>query len=151
MQQDALIGLGQAEGVTDIGSRPALDITQSDHLPLRKRQRLDRSRDDGLGLGSQQLLLGRDAARRRRPAVDQRRILEPEEPIGVNGRLVGDRRQPGIADRRVAPLARSAGPGTVFQDADDPGFKLERNSNRLRPRSNQVSCVTSSAVAWSGT
>ena len=38
MQQDALIGLGQSERVTDISSRPALDITQSDHLPPRERR-----------------------------------------------------------------------------------------------------------------
>ena len=117
MQQDALIGLGQAEGVTNIRRRPALDVAQSDHLPLRKRQRLNRLRDDGLGLGSQKLFLGSNAAGRRRPAVNQRRILEAEEPVRVDRGLIGNCRQPGIADRRVAPLARGAGPRTVLQDA----------------------------------
>jgi len=92
VQQNALIGLGQSEGVTDIGSRPALHITQGDHLAVGKRQRLNRPQDNRLGLGSQQLILGSNAARRRRPAVDQRGILEAEKPLGVNRGLVGNRR-----------------------------------------------------------
>src|SRR6266496_4172778 len=57
MQKDPLVGLGDAEDVTDLGRRPAFDVPKGDDLSLAGRKRVDGRTHAGERLARQEALL----------------------------------------------------------------------------------------------
>src|SRR5438128_12535635 len=50
MQQDPLVGLGEAQDVTDLPGRHPVYVSHGDHFPLARRELLDRRADLGQDL-----------------------------------------------------------------------------------------------------
>src|SRR3954453_2906638 len=121
VQQHALVGLRELQGLADLLGRPALEVAQDDDLLLARRKPADGSVDVFERLARQQPLLGQrvPVGRKSRPSA---RILAVRalETLGGDPRLVvalGRERREGHAPSLFdGSRARAVG-----EDAEHPG------------------------------
>jgi hypothetical protein len=86
VQEDALVAVGDLEGICHFHRRPTLDVPQQDHLALRLRELPDRHLDHVERLPLDELVL-RPAPRGSGPRSWTRRVRS-EKAVGVDGGLV---------------------------------------------------------------
>src|SRR4051795_5203578 len=117
MEEYPLIGLRKLEDVTHLFRRPALDVAEADHQPLRRRQLLDRRCDHATHLRRLEFLprLGEP-----RPATRELRVPEPGR---IDRRLVLRRFALEAREGKAARLALGARLRGVRDDAEDPGLQ----------------------------
>src|SRR5438105_5054360 len=122
MEQYPLIGLADAERVTNLFAVPALDVTQGKDRPLRGRKRLDRLSEQLAGFHRDERVLG-PRLRLHRPVPWPAGMLRIEEAVRVDRGL---RNPPGILECREgqrAPVSYRSRLRDVGQDPEDPRSK----------------------------
>src|SRR6266851_2233481 len=123
MQEHPSIGLLNAERVTHLLGRAALDVTKGQHQPLVRWQRVDRLLELLASLPAEEPMLrgGPEVARRACPVAGLGRVVRGPEAVradrglrraDVIGAEAGERHRP--------PFACGAGLRAVDEDAEDP-------------------------------